>query len=60
MQILPDYIVKALDEIATQEGVSDYSLEYEAGSQHGDNFLGWFKTVYIVFSPNQLIIFFVL
>lgn len=38
--MLSDYIVKLLNEVAVQEGFIDYKLDLDAGSKHGDNFIG--------------------
>lgn len=40
MKDLPVFITEALKKIAKDEGLLDYKIEFEAGSNHGDNFLG--------------------
>lgn len=40
MSVLPDYARAILNRIAKDEGFGDVTTEIEAGSQHGDNFLG--------------------
>lgn len=37
---LPDYVLELLAKIADADNLSDYTIELNAGSKHGDNFLG--------------------
>lgn len=37
---IPEYIVQQLDKIATNHGFTEYKLDQEAGSKHGDGFVG--------------------
>lgn len=48
MAELPDFAVKLLDKVAVENGFSNYRLESEAGSQHGDGFVGLMISVKIV------------
>lgn len=45
MSALPDYVLSILDRIAKDEGFRDVTKEFQAGSQHGDNFLGVITSV---------------
>lgn len=40
MSELPKYVLDLLRDIATADGLSDYTIELTAGSKHGDHFLG--------------------
>lgn len=40
MAMLPEFVIKVLDRIASQCDFIDYELTTKAGSKHGDNFLG--------------------
>lgn len=51
--LLPTYIKELLHRIAETENFTDYKLETEAGSKHGDNFLGVMIAVTISGLRNQ-------
>lgn len=38
--MLPDYLTNSLHKIAKSEGFTDYAIDTQAGSNHGDNFFG--------------------
>lgn len=38
--LLPDYVLDLLNDIATTEGFTDFSIDIAAGSNHADGFLG--------------------
>lgn len=46
--MLPNFITDRLHKIAKSEGLTDYTIETKAGSNHGDNFLGIMTAVTLV------------
>lgn len=45
MSVLPSYALNLLDKIAADEGLCNVTKDFEAGSNHGDNFLGVMTSV---------------
>lgn len=43
--MLADYLKDYIGRIAEKEGFTEYTIETEAGSSHGDNFMGIMTTV---------------
>lgn len=47
MGVPPTYVLNLLDKIAADEGLSNVTKDFEAGSNHGDNFLGVMTSVIV-------------
>lgn len=45
---LPEYITNLLEKIALAEGFTNYRFETEAGSKHGENFLGEITAIQLI------------
>lgn len=52
MSVLPNYALDLLNKIAKAEGFTDYKLDFEAGSNHGDGFVGVLISVVIIGTKN--------
>lgn len=51
--MLPDYLVKLIEEIAKNEQFTEFKIESKAGSSHGDNFLGIMTAVTLSGTRNK-------
>lgn len=50
---LPDYAFDAVNDVAARQGFSQYTIELNPGSKHGDNFLGVVISVTIAGKRNN-------
>lgn len=52
MTTLPEYVKQLLTTIAKSEGFTDYKLQVQPGSKHGDGFLGIMTSIQIIGSKQ--------
>lgn len=53
MSELPEYVEKLLKDVIKSEGFTDYTVQYQPGSNHGDNYLGVMTSVTVSGTRNK-------
>lgn len=51
--MLPDYLRSILERVAKNEGLLEYTIDTNAGSSHGDNFLGIMVAVTLIGTKSE-------
>lgn len=53
MSELPEFVEKLLKDVIKSEGFTDYTVDYQPGSKHGDNYLGVMTSVTVSGTRNK-------